>query len=101
MMRLPSAAECGVACLIALVAVGAGGSIAVGQPLGFSEQHLLLESAGIDAALLDRFTSGKPLADDDRGAQVAALSAVKQVSHYYLERFAQRPKDKDWIASGR
>src|SRR5262249_34210278 len=75
---------------------------AIAQPLGFTEEHLLLETSGVTKALLDKFAPGKPIADDDRGAEIAVLAAVKSITEYDLDRFAEKPTDlKQAIESGR
>lgn len=92
------------ACVVAagVLSTGIFSATAAAQPLGFSEEHLLLESSGITKLLLDKFAAGKPLADDDRGSQITVLSALKHVSPYDLDRFAESPKDfKQAIETGR
>jgi hypothetical protein len=86
--RLP-----GVAATIAVTLLAAIGApiIAQAQPIGFSEESLLLEGLGFNAALLGRFEAGKPAADDDRAAQISMMAALRQVAQLDLDRYAQTP----------
>ena len=62
------------------------------QPAPFSEEQLLLDAAGLDADLLERFAAGKPATEDDRAAQLAALAGLRQIGQLDLDRLA-RPAD--------
>ena len=72
------------------------------QPLGFGEEHVLLELSGITSPLLDKLAAGKPIADDDLVAQLTVLSGLRQVSPSDLNRYAEKPASlKALIESGR
>ncbi len=55
------------------------------------DDRLLLDGAGVDAAVLAKFVDGKPLDIEEQSSLVAVLSGLRQCSQLDLDRYSRKP----------